>query len=333
MRWEVRHHGALAGLAAIQYGVVSQAQLMELGYSEGAVARAVAAGRLHRMHRGVYAVGHPALSRHGRCLAATLACGEGALISHRSAAWLWGLLPDFPAHPEVTVPARGHNKPAVQIHHSTILEEEDQSIFEGVPVTAVARTLLDIAANWTPRRLERTVEKAERLALLDLGAIDSLLARSGRHAGRKRLRVALAIYRDPAMTRSRTERLFVALVRRAGLPRPAVNTFVAGYEIDAYWERERFAVELDGYETHGTRAAFERDPVRIEDLKLAGIDAIRVTARRIEREPDQVAARLRALLNQRRRMLQARVQGQIDDAVAVSAGMRRKLRHQRDGRG
>ena len=102
------------------------------------------------------------------------------------------------------------------------------------------------------------------------------------------------------MVRSRLERAFIALVRRAGLPRPAINTFVAGHEIDAYWERERFAVELDGYETHGTRAAFERDPVRIESLKLAGIDAIRITALRVEREPDQVAAHLRTFLERRR---------------------------------
>lgn len=149
------------------------------------------------------------------------------------------------------------------------------------------------------------LEKAERLGLLDVDAIDLTIARSGRHPGRKRLFIATAIYRDTAMTRARTERLFIALVRRAGLPRPAINYFIAGHEIDAYWEQERFAVELDGYETHGTRAAFERDPVRIEELKLAGIDAIRITARRIEREPGEVAIRLRYLLAQRRRILPA----------------------------
>jgi predicted transcriptional regulator of viral defense system len=296
MRREVRHHGALAELAATQYGVISQRQMGGLGYSEGAIARAEIAGRLHRMHHGVYAVGHPAPSRHGRYLAAVLACGEGALISHGSAAWLWGLSPEYLVRAEVTVPARGHNRAAICRHHSTILEESDRAVCDGVPTTAVPRTLLDLAATPSGNRLERVIEKAERLGLLDLGAIDDLVQRSGRHAGRKRLRAALAIYRDPAMTRSRLERLFIDLVRRARLPRPAINTFVAGHEIDAYWERERFAVELDGYETHGTRAAFERDPVRIEDLKLAGIDAIRITARRVEREPDRVAARLRALL-------------------------------------
>ena len=176
---------------------------------------------------------------------------------------------------------------------------------DAVPTTAVPRTLLDQAIGLTRKRLESLLEKAERLGLLELDAVDSVIARSGRHPGRKKLRIALGIYRDPAMTRARTERLFIALVRHAGLPRPAINSFVAGYELDAYWERERFAVEIDGYETHGTRAAFERDPVRIENLKLQGIDVIRVTARRIEREPDEVGARLRTLLLQRRRTLRA----------------------------
>jgi very-short-patch-repair endonuclease len=300
MRREVRQHWELAELAKRQYGVVSQRQLRNLGYSEGAIARAASAGRLHRVHRGVYAVGYSALSRQGQCLAAVLACGEGALLSHGSAAWIWGLSTRWLARPEATAPARGHIRATVLLHHSTILTEEDRAFCEEVPTTAVPRTLLDVAATRSPSYLEHSIERADRLGLLDVGAIDSLLGRCGRHLGRRPLRNALVLYRDPAMVRSRTERVFIDLIRRAGLPRPAVNTFVAGYEIDAYWEREQFAVELDGFETHGTRAAFERDPVRIENLKLAGIDAIRITARRLEREPDQVISTLRKLLEQRR---------------------------------
>jgi len=172
-----------------------------------------------------------------------------------------------------------------------------------VPTTSVPRTLLDLAISLPRKRVESQLERAERLGLLEIDAIDSLLARSGRHPGRKNLRVAMSIYRDPAFTRARSERLLLAIVKHAGLPKPAVNAFISGHEIDAYWERERFAVEVDGYETHGTRAAFERDPIRIEDLKLQGIDAIRITARRLEREPDQIGARLRTLLEQRRRAL------------------------------
>jgi very-short-patch-repair endonuclease len=304
MRKEVRPHGEMASLAAAQHGVVSHAQLIDLGYSTGAIARALEARRLHRLHRGAYALGHTKVSRHGLCLAAVLSCGGEAVVSHESAAWLWGLSARWPNPPHVTTPIRGHSRRTIRLHHSTILEEEDRTILERVPTTAVARTFLDLSIS-SQRRVESMLERAERLGLLDIGAIDFLIARSGRHPGRKRLLVATAIYRDPAMTRARTERLFIALVRRAGLPRPAINYFIAGHEIDAYWERERFAVELDGYETHGTRAAFERDPIRIEELKLAGIDAIRFTARRIEREPDQVATRLRSLLTQRRQALHA----------------------------
>jgi very-short-patch-repair endonuclease len=300
---KVRPHGQLASVAARQHGVVSQCQLSELGYSEGSVLKAALSGRLHRVHRGVYAVGHPGLTRAGRCLAAVLACGDGALLSHKSAAWLWGLGLEFSAEPEITTPIRGHARAGMQLHHSTILEEADCAIEDGVPVTAVPRTLLDVAATMPSRSLAHIAERAQLRGLLDLGAADDLLSRAGRHRGRKPLRKALSLYLDPAMTRSATERAFLALVKRTGLPRPSMNHFLAGHEIDAYWEAERFAVEIDGYSTHRSRAAFERDPVRIEQLKLAGIDTIRITARRIERDPESVANSLRALLGQRRRAL------------------------------
>jgi very-short-patch-repair endonuclease len=306
MRKEVRPHSELAALAARQHGVVSQRQLRELGYSEGAIARAVRGGRLHRLHRGAYGVGHPAVSQQGMYLAAVLSCGRGALISHFSAAWLWGLHPRWIRVPEVTAPFRGHRRAGIRIHHSTILEAADRAVLEGIPVTAVPRVLLDLGARQTDKQLESLLERGELSGLLDVGAIDSLIARSGRHAGRKRLQRAIRLYRSPIMSRARTERVFFDLVKRSGLPKPAINTFVAGHEIDAYWERERFAVELDGFATHRTRAAFERDPVRIEDLKLAGIDAIRVTARRLEREPDEVIKRLGTLLAQRRQALRPR---------------------------
>jgi hypothetical protein len=147
------------------------------------------------------------------------------------------------------------------------------------------------------------VERAERLSLLDLDGIDALLMRSGGHRGKKRLRVALEIYRDPVFSRARSERLFLALAKKSGLPRPAINAFVAGHEIDAYWDAERFAVEIDGWDAHRTRAAFENDPLRQENLKLAGIDMIRITARRLEREPEQVGNTLRHLLARRRGVL------------------------------
>jgi len=303
MRKEVRQHDGLARLAEDQYGVVSRSQLVKLGYSDAAVSRAVRSGRLHRLLRGAYAVGHAAVPPHGRCLAAVLACGSGALLSHSSSAWLWGLTGTCPIRPHVTVPTRGHQHSSVQLHHSTILTDEDCDEFERIPTTAVPRTMLDLAANHRARRLESVIEKAEHRGLLDIDRLDSILARAGGHPGRDRLQQAIAIYRDPIFSRVHTERLFLALINKAGLPQPAINNFVAGHEIDAYWEAERFAVEVDGWDTHRTRAAFERDPLRIEDLKLAGIDAIRITARRIEREPETVGRRLRAHLERCRNIL------------------------------
>jgi predicted transcriptional regulator of viral defense system/very-short-patch-repair endonuclease len=299
MREEVRTHQRLATLAAKQHGVVSARQLQRLGYSTAAVGRAKQAGRLHRVHRGVYAVGHARLTAHGRCLAAVAACGRGALLSHASAAWLWGLLSPCPTEVDVTAATRRHRRNSIRVHFAT-LTDEDRSKSEAVPVTAVPRTLLDLAATGRHSRLDHAVQQAERLDLLDVAAIDALLQRRYGAPGTTPLRLALEIYRDPVFSRSRYERLLLDLVKRANLPRPAINTYVEGHEIDAFWERERFAVEVDGWDAHRSRAAFEQDPVRQEELKLAGIDSIRLTARRIEREPAQIAERLGILLARRR---------------------------------
>jgi very-short-patch-repair endonuclease len=233
-------------------------------------------------------------------MAAVLACGSGAVLSHWSAGWLLGLVPEYSALIEVTVPAGGRRRAGIRVHHAAALDQEDCTTEERLPTTTLSRTLLDIAAIGSLKRLERTVERADRLGILDLIEIDSMLARRPNCPGSPQLRQALGLYREPVFARAPTERRLLALVRKAGLPRPAVNTFVAGYEIDAYWARERFAVELDGWDTHRTRAAFERDPLRLEELKLAGIDSIRLTARRIEREPGRVAKRLHQLLANRR---------------------------------
>jgi very-short-patch-repair endonuclease len=189
------------------------------------------------------------------------------------------------------------------VHSAEALVPEDRALSEGIPVTAIPRTLLDFAAV-EPRFLGAALENAQRLDLLDLLAIDALISRSHGFRGVARLRTALEIYRIPAFTRSRLERRFLSLVREAGLPGPEMNTVIAGYELDAYWETERFAVELDTYDYHGGRAAFERDRVRQENLKLAGIEMVRITGARMDREPRAVARRLRRLLRQRRQELE-----------------------------
>ncbi len=282
-------------------------QLRRLGYSKAAISRATAAGHLHPVHRSVYAVGHAELTRHGRCMAAVGACGRDALLSHSSAAWLWGLLPTLPLPVEVSVPRRGHRRRDIHVHHAPGLAPEDGAEEEGIRATTVAQTLLDLAASGPAWRLRNAVDRAKRLGRLDLIALDSQLERRAGDPGTRRLHDALEIYRDPAFDRARSELLFLDLVKKAGLAQPAMNTFVEGYEIDAYWETERFAVEVDGWDSHRTRRAFEADPLRQEDLKLASIDSVRITARRIEREPRKVAERLGQLLERRRRDLAAQV--------------------------
>jgi hypothetical protein len=217
--------------------------------------------------------------------------------------------------PTVTVSESRHRHPRIEVHRTTTLTAADWGRLARIPATSLARTLLDLATTEPARKLQQAIERAERLGALDLIAIDSLLKRRSGGSGTKRLREALELYRDPAFSRSRAELLFLDLVKKAGLPRPALNTFVAGYEIDAYWEMERFAVEVDGWDTHRTRAAFERDPVRQEELKLASIDSLRITARRIEREPGVIAERLSRLLAQRRQELASRARATGDEVV------------------
>jgi very-short-patch-repair endonuclease len=299
----------LAHLATRQHGVVSAKQLQALGYAERTIREWAVDGRLHRLHQGVYAVGHRRLTWHGRCWAAVLGAEANevdevvwpAVASHASAAYLWGLYRYAPEVIDVTAPIRRRAKREFRVHFSSILVEEDRGEREGIPVTSVPRTLLDLAVRARPDQMERLLERTEERDLLDLRALEALLDRAGGHRGRGRLRRALALYRpDPAFTRSHFERSFRALVRAAGLPSPSMNFNVAGYELDAYWPQHRFAVELDLFETHGTRAAFERDRLRQEELKLLGIEMIRVTRPRLQREPDAVVRNLAALLERRR---------------------------------
>jgi predicted transcriptional regulator of viral defense system len=291
----------LAVVATRQHGVVSIRQLERLGFDRWAVHREVAAGRLHRLHRGVYAVGHERLSWHGHCLAAVLA-NSPSIASHFSAGWLWGLLLNRPSGEfHVTAPTRRHSKPQFVVHRA-LLAAEDRALVEGIPVTSLARTHLDLAAEVSLDRVCRFLTRAEADERLDLKALESVLARCGNHPGRSTLRTALAVYKpDPTITRSGLEREFRDLVRKAGLPPPSMNYVVTGYELDAYWPDERFAVELEVHETHGNRASFEADPVRHEELLLIGIEMIRVTGPRLKREPETVIRRVRTLLERRRR--------------------------------
>jgi len=170
---------------------------------------------------------------------------------------------------------------------------------EGIPVTSLPRTLVDVAASVRSEWLEKMVERSEELELFDLRAVEDVLERTTGHHGHGRLRRAIALYQPSSFTRSGLEKRFLELVLEAGLPQPRMNYVEQGFELDCYWPEFRFAVELDVFETHGTRAAFERDRKRQEDLLLIGIEMTRVTGPRLEREPEEVVRRVARLLAQR----------------------------------
>lgn len=293
-------HRPLGDLASRQHGVVSVSQLQAMGYSSSAIGRAADSGRLHRLDRSVYAVGHTNLSLHGQCLAAVFACGPGAVLSHYSAAWLLELARWSPEPFHVTGPVARHPRLPVRIHRTRRLEDADWDLVEGIPVSTVPRLLLDLAAFVKPKSLDRLIERSEERGLFDLRRVEDLLSRTVGHHGHGRLRKAIALYKPSSFTRSGVEKRFLELCVQAGLPQPRMNYVEEGFELDCYWPEFRFAVELDVFETHGTRAAFERDRKRQEDLLLLGIGMTRVTGPRLEREPDEVIARVARLLRQRR---------------------------------
>jgi hypothetical protein len=293
----------LAEVAGRQYGVVSVRQLRALGYSHASVERAAVAGSLHRLHHGVYSVGHTVLSLHAHCLAGVLACDSEALLSHYSAAWLWGLLPTQPIPVHVTTSVRRKPRLPLRVHHSQTLTDADRAFEDRIPVTSVPRTALDLAPWIRPESLDRLLQRAEELKLFDLPEFDSVLARNRGHHGASRLRRAIAIYAPPPFTRSGLERRFLELLAKGGIATPTTNYNVAGFELDVYWPDLRFAVELDVFETHGSHRSFEDDRLRDEDLKLAGAELTRVTGHRLDREPERVLERVARLLEQRRREL------------------------------
>ena len=232
-------------------------------------------------------------------MAAALASGPGALLSHYSAGWLWGIAKVDPEPFHVTTAAWRKPRRSIHLHEARLLTADDRALRTGIPVTALPRTLLDLAATVRFEWLEKMIERSEELELFDLRVVKELLARTVGHHGHRRLREAIALYAPSSFTRSGLERRFLELVVAAGLPQPHMNYVEQGFELDCYWPEPRFAVELDVFETHGTRAAFERDRKRHEDLLLAGIEMIRVTGPRLEREPEAVIRRVARFLSER----------------------------------
>jgi predicted transcriptional regulator of viral defense system len=287
---------AVAELAARQWGVVSLEQLRACGVGRGAIEKATAIGRLHRLHRGVYAVGHERLGREGRHLAAVLACGKRAVLSHRSAAAWWGLLQTAQAQVDVTSPHGRHGIAGVRRHQARSLAAQDTTTHQGIPITSLARTLLDLAATVRPNRLERALAQAER-ALHDHAAIADVLSRANGHRGSAALTRATA--QEPKLTRSELEVMFLRLVRQAGLPEPESNLPIAALDHqrldpDFYWSTYGLVVETDGWETHRTRSAFRSDRRKDAALVASGWRVLRFTYEDVAYDGATVADRLRA---------------------------------------
>lgn len=287
----------MAALAARQWGVVSVPQLRALGLTRGEIEHRGEAGRMHRLHRGVYAVGHAHLGREGRYLAAVLACGPRAVLSYRSAAVWWGLLQYAGVRVDVTSPHGRHAVTGVARHQARSLAAHDTTTHEGMPITSVARTLLDVAATATRHQLERALAQAERLQLYDGHAIADVLARTNGHRGRKALAAASA--REPAFTRSDLESTFLDLATDTSLGPPQTNVVLSApdherLEVDCYWPAHRLVAELDGYESHGTRAAFRSDRRRDAALAARGERVLRFTYEDVVAEPATTKRRLEA---------------------------------------
>jgi very-short-patch-repair endonuclease len=284
----------LAALAGRQHGVVSVAQLRELGFTKHAVRRRVESKRLQRLHPGVYAVGHDALTPDSRRLAAVLACGPGALLSHRAAGALQNLLPSSPQF-DVTVPLPRRSRPGLVIHRSRLIHPDDRSSVRGIPVTSVARTLVDLADVLSEERLAKAVHEAEVQRAFDLGAVEAVVGRLPGRKGRHKLSRVLAAYRpEPHLLRSEAERRFKRLCETHSLPQPQFNVHIAGHELDVYWEDVQVAVEIDGAETHHTRRAFHEDRARDRRLAAHAIRVVRVTWQDLDHE-ERLAAELRAI--------------------------------------
>ena len=283
--------GWIAALAERQHGVVSRRQLLALGIDRDRIARRLAQGRLHRVHRGVYAVGHRVLSVRGRWMAAVLAAGPGAVLSHRAAATLHDIAQGGAI--EVTVPQKRRRHHGFVTRTATLATDEITEV-DGIPVTTVARTLLDLAAVWPAHRVERAAHEAELRRLTSPTSLAALLDRYPRRKGTPALRRIVALGAQP--TRSELESRFLSFLDDEQLPRPSTNAEVEAFEVDCLWRAERVIVELDGHATHVTRSKFERDRARDRALQIAGWRVIRITWRQLHEEAGDLAADLRALL-------------------------------------
>jgi very-short-patch-repair endonuclease len=294
----------MAVLAGRQHEVVARWQLFVLGFSRHEIRHLVRQGALHRIFPGVFTVGSPQLTREGRWMAAVLACGEDAVLSHRSAIALWGLRPPTNGATDVTDPTRSHrNQRGVRVHHTRSLDPRDRTMKHGIPVTSVHRAILDFAETASAQHVRLAIEMADRKELYDGYAMDELLARSPGRKGTKPLKAILNAMRGQTtpLTRSQLENRLLAGMRDADICEPQADVLIEGELVDFVWVEQRLVLEVDSYLWHNTRKDFESNRRRDTRLQLAGFRVIRATEQRIWHELDGLLIDLKRMLVSARR--------------------------------
>ncbi len=292
---------SVADLARRQHGIVARGQLLDLGLDADAVKRRVRSERLHPIHRGVYAVGHTAITLRGRWLAAVLASGDGAVLSHGSATALWGIWGSGTGEIHVTVPRKSRSQRSIRRHFSALPPDEVEARY-GIPVTSASRAILDLAGNKGEAAAESALRETEYLGIYGAVSLPALLKRHPNHPGASSCREALDRVRDDpgGRIRSSLEELFLPFLDSRGIPRPRLNAWLSigddGFQVDCLWPDARLIAELDGFQSHGTHQAFRGDRKRDRRLGAYGYRVVRITEGQLRSEPDALAMDLRSLL-------------------------------------
>lgn len=295
MVWSIQQATTVWQLAEQQHGVVARGQLAALGLSRRAIEHRIAIGRLHPVRNGVYVVGRPGLSRRGLWMAAVLSCGPTAMLSHKSAGALWGICREGKDSIDVTVRVPAHRRqPGICVHRRPSLPANDLSVCNGIPVTGLVRTLLDLAMQLPVAHLERAVNEADRLRLIDPETLRRELEGYRGRSGVRRLREILdrSTFR---LTDSELERRFLRLVRAVGLTMPLTRQHLNGFRVDFYWPELGLVVETDGLIYHRTPVQQGRDRLRDQAHTAAGLTALRFTHEQVRFEPEYVKSTVLAV--------------------------------------
>jgi very-short-patch-repair endonuclease len=295
--------GVCAQLAERQHGVIHRAQLISAGVSPTEIRHLVDTSALHRLHRGVYAVGHTALPLYAREQAALLACGGRSVICDRSALWLWAMQKSRP--PDVHILAIGHHcrsRPGIRLHLTPAIDDRDTRTRHGLPVTSPSRALIEFAATAPAIELDAAVAEGRAHRLVKTGELETAVARAGRMLGAARMRAFLTEENGPGITRSEAERRFRRYLGEAQLPQPQTNVPIGGHNADFLWETEKVILEVDSWQFHGHRSAFESDRRKDMALRDAGYVVIRVTWNQFTKELMFVIAHVARALDRRSRV-------------------------------